>query len=423
MTIAKHITIILIGDMIMAKVVDIIKEQADRYDGKNMQFEQDILWRIRRAHDRMNSSILSKARSCNKLVDMQTMLNEIEKVYTSFNNAVINLLRSNLEDYADRAYENTGDLIELGKETSGKLSSGVQEQRKLQYSEDIIDIIKNSAFSDIQGKSNSQIEKMRKELISMILAGTATRSNVRDMIQKVLDSDTSYAELVAQTEMSAVYNMGTIKRMKEYSRISGHRIKKYWHGFKYSENTCEYCRPRIGGIYDLDDESETLPAHPRCRCLWLPYEEEWDEAQLPDDEKIEKLDKIYSDEVIAGRINQRLDVKYGDRMSRESAVSYLAGDRSTKIMDALRQARQEYINNIIDQINVEKDTSNTRMMQEFNDQLDFWKKYVASCIADNNQDALRTAITAIEGLMELPWNSEQMDKWNQLLSKIQDNIR
>lgn len=403
---------------VIMPAIDYIKDQADRYDGKNMQYEQDILWRIRRANDKLNSSILSKARTCRKLIDMQQMLNEIENRYNTFNNAVIQLFRSVLPEYMKTAYNNTGDLIELGKEISGNLTEGVQEQRKLVYSEDILNIIKDNAFKLIKGKSNEQIEKMRRELTNMVLAGTATKQNVRDMIQKVLDTDKSYAELVAQSELSTVYNMGTIKRLKEYEKISGKRIRKYWHGFKYSERTCKYCRPRIGGIYDLDDESETLPAHPACRCIWLPYDEEWDNSARPLITRANMLNTSYSPDMIYDRINIRLGINYGKYMSQESASDYLAGDRSTKVIDSLRQARQSYINDLIDSFDIDKDTNNTAMSQEFNQQMDFWKKYIASNMADNNQMVLDSCAEAIKGVMLLPWNAEQMNKWNQLLSKI-----
>lgn len=400
--------------------IEHITDQADRQDKKNIQFEQDILWRIRRGHDTLNQLVLSKARACRKLIDMQKMMNEIESAYDKFNNATINLLRKSLPEYMDTAYDNIGDLIELGKETSGDLSEGVQEQRKLVYSEDILNILKDNAFKLIKGKSNAQIEAMRKELTNMVLAGTATKQNVRDMIQRILDSDTSHAELVAQTELSTIYNMGTIKRLKEYERVSGKKMKKYWHGFKYSERTCEYCRPRIGGTYDLDDESETLPAHPNCRCTWLPYDPEWEESARPLITRANMLNTSYSPDMIYQRINSRLGINYANYMSQESAADYLAGDRSTKTIDALRGARQMYINNLIDAFGIENDTSNTSMSQEFNQQMGFWKNYVASNMADGNEEILDNSVRAIQGVMLLPWNGEQMDKWNKLLSKIRN---
>ena len=402
----------------MPTIIDYIKDQADRQDKKNIQYEQDILWRIRRAHSKLSPAILSKTRACAKLIDMQRMLNEITTVYDEFNSAVIQLLRFCLIDYAKTAYNNIGDLIELGKEVSGNLSEGIQEQRKLVYSEDILNIIKDNAFKLIKGKSNEQIEAMRRELTNMVLAGTATKQNVRDMIEKVLDADKSYAELVAQTELSTVYNMGTIKRLKEYKKMSGGKMQKYWHGFKYSDNTCEYCRPRIGGIYELEDESETLPAHPRCRCAWLPYDPDWDNSARPLILRANMLNTSYSPEMIYDRINNRLGINYAKYMSKEAASDYLAGDRTTKVIDAIQQARQAYIDNLIEAFNISKDTTSSRMSQEFNQQMDFWKSYVASNMADGNQSILDNCMDAIKGVMLLPWNAEQMDKWNQLLSKI-----
>lgn len=399
-------------------VIDNITWQADKYDSKNLQYERDILFRIRRAQNKLNTSIISKARTCTKLIDMQQMMNEIENTYISFNNAIIDMFRKVLPEYMDMAYKNVGDLIELGKESSGDISEGIQEQRKLVYSEDMINIIKDNAFKLIQGKSNEQIEKMRKELTNMVMSGTATKQNVRSMIQKVLDSSDSYAELVAQTELSTVYNMGTIKRLKEYQKVSGKMMKKYWHGFKYSDRTCEYCRPRIGGVYNLDDESETLPAHPRCRCVWLPYDEEWDNTARPLITKANMLNTSYSPEMIYERINTRLGIDYSKYMSQESAVNYLAGDRTAKTMNALSDARKMYIDSLIDAFNIGKDTDNTVMSNEFNQQMDFWKNYIASNMADGNQDILNNSIEAIKGIMLLPWNASQMDKWNQLLSKI-----
>lgn len=399
-------------------VLENIKDQADRYDKKNIQYESDVLWRIRRANDKLDASILQKARTCRTLIDVQQMMNEITSVYTSFNNAVINMFRSILPEYMDRAYKYTGDLIELGKESSGNMSESMQEQRKVVYSDDMLEIVKDNAFKLIIGKSNEQIEKMRKELINLLMEGNATKQNVRDMIQKVLSCDTSYAELVAQTELSTVYNLGTVKRLKEYEKVSGHKMKKYWHGFKYSDRTCEYCRSRIGGVYDLDDESETLPAHPNCRCTWLPYDEEWESTARPLITRANMLNTSYSPEMIYNRINTRLSIEYGKYMSQEAATDYLAGDRSTKTIDALRDARTKYISDLMDSFGIEKDTSNTSMSQEFNQQMEFWKKYIAQNIADGNTDILSNCTEAIKGIMLLPWNGEQMDKWNRLLSNI-----
>ena len=412
----------MIGGIKMSSVIDNIIDQSDRYDKKNIEFEQDVIWRIRREHDSMNRDILSRAVSVDNMLTMQTMMNGISNAYTIHTNKIKSFLSIKLQEYADKAYENVGNLIDIGKETSGNMSEGLQEQRKLVYSNDIVDILKQNMFAKITGKTLKQIDDMRSKILELMLAGEATKQNVRNAIQNVLNCDKSYAELVAQTELSAAYNMGTIKRLKEYEKISGHTMKKYWHGFKYSERTCEYCRERIGGVYSLDDESETLPAHPNCRCVWLPFDEEWDKSARDLVTKANMLNTMYSPEMIYTRINNRLGIRYGKYIKTQPAADYLAGDRSTKVIDALRDARENYISDLIDSFDIQSDTSNTAMSQEFNEQIEFWKRFVATKIADGDDTVLRSCKDAISGVMLLPWSPEQMEKWNKLLSNIVDNV-
>lgn len=400
-------------------VIDKIIDQADRNDKRNMQFEQDILWNINAAYNMLTDSVLKQATSCNSMLQMQKMMNKIEALYNKFTSAVYGTLVEKLEIYADKAYSDIGDLIELGKEVSGSLSESTQEQRKVIYSDEAIKLIREETFTKVKGLTNKQIIQLRSEILKLVISGDATKQNVRDVIQKVLDCDKSYAELLAQTELSTVYNLGTIRRLTEYKKISGHNIKKYWHGFKYSERTCEYCRPRIGGIYELEDESETLPAHPRCRCMWLPYDEEWDKSARDLITRANILNTAYSPDMIYDRINVRLGIDYGEYMSKQSALDYLAGDRSTKVIDALRDARSRYISDVIDSFDIRSDTSNGQMSREFNEQMKFWKNYVATNMVDKNRNELYNCQEAIKGIMLLPWTASQMEEWNKLLSAIQ----
>ncbi len=52
----------------------------------------------------------------------------------------------------------------------------------------------------------------------------------------------------------------------------------------------------------------------------------------------------------------------------------------------------------------------------------FWKKYVAGSMADGNRDALNRSYEAIKGAMVLPWNAEQLRKWNDLLGIVIESM-
>lgn len=226
------------------------------------------------------------------------------------------------------------------------MNEGVREQRSnKEYDEDTIEYIQQHAFELLKGHSNEKIEKIRSKIGDMFLRGTASKSVVRSAIESILEVNRSKAEEIAQTELSRAYNYGSVDRFKQYSAITGERVRKYWHGFKYSERTCEYCRPRIGLTFDIDDDSEVLPAHVRCRCVWLPILDGWDEPVNKSlISRANMINTIYNKDMMYQRINNRLGINYAEYMDQEAMVDYLVGDRTEKVGDALNHARIQYIN-------------------------------------------------------------------------------
>lgn len=401
-------------------VLDYIIEQADRYDIRNMQFEEDILLRIRQTTSENIARICRTAGAVDSTLKLSTLMISIDSAFTYYNSTIKKILMDKFSEYARTGYNNTGDLIELGKEMEAKLSTGIREQKASnEYDEETIDFIQKHAFEQITGYSNQKIEKIRATLTDMLLKGNTSKAQIREVLEKLLNVNKSKAEEITQQELSRAYNYGTVAKLKEYQRMTGERVRKYWHGFKYSAKTCEYCRPRIGNIYELDDETESLPAHIRCRCIWLPILGNWDEpVNTSLIARANMLNTAYSKEMMYQRIENRLNIKYTSYLNEDAVTDFLSGDRSQKVINALKSARQSYIDDIKDAFNILPDTSNGRMSKEFNTQMNFWKDIVAGAKADNDEDLLRRSVEGIKGVMLLPWNAEQLEKWNDLLSKI-----
>lgn len=403
------------------RVIDYIIEQADRYDIKNLQFEEDIKFNLGRTTDNYYSRIVSKVLTdITSVLTMQKLMISIENVMRDYVSACKKILLDAFDEYYKTAYDNTGDLIDLGNELMNKFNQGVSEQKSnKEYDEETIDYIEKHAFELLTGHSYQKIEKIRAELGNLFLNGRANKANVREAIERVLDVNRSKAEEIAQTELSRAYNFGTMARLYEYQNLTGQRVRKYWHGFKYSENTCEYCRPRIGNVYDLDDYTEELPAHVRCRCVWLPILDGWD---TPVNTKLisraNMLNTGYNKDMIYQRINNRLGINYAEYMSDNAVNDYMSGDRTEKIYNEMGKARDRYIKDMISSFDIAKDNSRTHMSNEFNQQMAFWKKYVAGSMADGDNDALDKSYEAIKGVMLLPWNATQLDEWNKLLNII-----
>lgn len=405
------------------KIIDYIIEQADRYDIKNLQFEEDIKFELSRLTDRYYNRAINKVNvDITSVYIMQKLISSIENVLNEYLTACKKILIDTFNEYYNTAYNNVGDLIDLGNELASKFNQGVKEQKSnKEYDEETIEYIQQHSFELLKGHTWQKIEKIRAELGNLFLSGRANKANVRSAIEKVLGVNRSKAEEIAQTELSRAYNHGVMKRLNDYQNLTGQSVKKYWHGFRYSENTCEYCRSRIGNVYELDDSTEELPAHPRCRCVWLPIFDGWDG---PVDTKLisraNMLNTGYNKEMMYLRINNRLNINYASYMSDEAINDYISGDRTQRVYDEMNKARNDYIKDMMNSFDIAKDSSKAHMSYEFNKQMLFWKRYVAGAMADNDIDTLNRSHEAIKGVMVLPWNAEQLDKWNTLLGFIQN---
>lgn len=402
-------------------IIDYIIEQAERFDIKNLQFEEDIKFNLRRLTDAHIDRVLNCVKTdINKVLDMQVLMTSIQRIYDIYFSQCEHELVDKIGQYYDTAYDNMGELIDIGIEVTRKFTQGLSEQNgNKEYDEDTIQYIEEHAFELLKGHNNQKIERIRSELGDLFLKGKANKANVRAAIERILDVNRSKAEEIAQTELSRAYNIGSVNRLIEYKNLSGRNIKKYWHGFKYSAVTCDYCRERIGSVYELEDDVEQLPAHPRCRCVWLPFIDGWDKPISRDLLfRANMLNTIYSRDMMYQRINNRLGINYAEYMTDESMEDYLSGDRSNKVQNAMYNARNQYIDNAISNFDIAKDNSRGHMSVEYNDQMKFWKQLVAGAMADNDIDLLSRAQEAIKGVMILPWSAEQLDGWDKLIDNI-----
>lgn len=407
------------------KVIDYIIDQSDRYDIRNLQIENDVQFLLKKKKADLDTSVLALVREIINLVDLTLFMESITKVFTRYYNSIAKIYNNSIPKHYDNGYDQTSELIQIGKEVEGRLSEQVKEIKYGQYDENTIEFIKKHAMEQAKGYSNNKISQIRSAISNLMLEGRANKTAVRDTVQKILDADKSKAEDIARTELSRAYNYGVLHRLNEFAdQNPGQNTQKYWHGFAYSPETCTYCRPRIGSVYDINDNSEVLPAHVRCRCVWLPMIGGWDKPvsrQLTN--RANMLNATYSDEYIYDRINNRLGINYADYLSKEAATDYMAGDRSEKVMNAIAKARESAIKDRKATINITSDTDGGSMSSRFNNQLSFWKETIATAIVDGDKDTLSKSHDAIKAVMLLPWNGSQLSKWNDMLKYIENNIR
>lgn len=400
-------------------VIERIIEQSNQNDIRNMQFEQDILFVIKRGIDTLHLKVLNSVTdNISTLLKMESLANKIEYLYIQYVKSYKQIMLDRFIQYYHTAYEQTEDLIDMGNEIYGNMTQGVREMKE--YGEDSIEFIRDHSFELMGGHSQQKINQIRSKLGDMYLKGNVSKSSVRSAIEKILDVGQSKAEEIAQTELSRAYNYGVMARLQKYqSDNPDAHVRKYWYGFKYSPKTCSYCQPRIGNVYELNNHDESLPAHVRCRCVWLPILDGWDKPISTSlTSRANMLNTAYSADMIYQRIGSRLGINYAEYIEQEIATDYLAGDRSPRVTIGINNARDSYIDDIVKKFDIAMDNANTHMSSEFNTQMKFWQKFVAGAVADNNRDLLNKSYEAVKALTILPWNEQQLSRWNSLINTI-----
>ena len=408
-------------------ILDYIIEQAERYDSQNLSIEHDVNHRILGIFDNMAKQIINITSiygGFNTVLGYEIFIKKIESVSNMATNSMYTLLVPSVVEYTSRGYNNLSDLIDLGMELQDKVDNfKIKELKNIAIDNKAIDFMRKHAFEYVTDISNKMMMDLRAKLAGVVASKGFDVNNTAKVGQDTLSSTRSRAKMIAQTELSMAYNSGALERLREYNEISSTKMRKYWHGFKFSESTCTYCRPRIGTDYAIDDNSEVLPAHPRCRCIWLPILEGWDKpVSATFTRNARMLNRVYSIDQIYSRINKRLGINYANYLTKADADRYLAGDRSDSMMGAIGKARDKAIKDTIESFDIQKADIASKMGKEFNIQMKFWEEYISTNITDNNSDNLRKSREAIKGVMILPWIAPQLKKWSLLLDIIKDNL-
>lgn len=409
------------------RVVDYIMEQADRYDGINLKIEEIEIPKFMAIYDKYADKMMSMIEIYGSNMDttlkMQGIINKLSTDVTWMYNELYKMFMPVIVSSYGRGYSQMNELISIGLEVADKVSKLPISEMKLTPDGYSIDFIRNHSFEMVKGISDDMINQMRSQLGTLLVQNGYSKDNVIDSIEDILMINRSRAESIAQTEMSMAYNNGALQRMSEFNELGEGVMKKYWYGFAFSITTCTYCRPRIGTILNIDDVAEHLPAHPRCRCVWLPYIDGWDTPISMDiTRKADMLQRTSRPDEIYRKINSRLGIDYANYIPEDIARDYISGNRSKVVNEAILNARSMKIKDVVTDFDIIAKASEEIMSAEFKIQMNFWKKYTAELIVDNDIEMLSKSREAIKGVMVLPWDANQLSSWDKLIKKISSHL-
>lgn len=110
-----------------------------------------------------------------------------------------------------------------------------------------------------------------------LIQGWGTK-RVQGVLERELGVAKGKAETLARTEVMSALNTAATERYQ------ANGIEQQQWITTPSDRLCPTCAARHGNVYKVGEA--TIPAHPRCRCIWLPFKSKWQQLGLTDDAAI-----------------------------------------------------------------------------------------------------------------------------------------
>ncbi|MEO0760110.1 MAG: minor capsid protein [Cyanobacteria bacterium J06648_16] len=262
--------------MLDARILGLI----DRYDALAGELEQSVLQRVNAALDaayrdleRQLRQTYPKLQSEGSLIAAQRKLLVMDEL-----GSLLDLLQGPQADaYEQLLQDLINDADALGGEAAAAYLSAIDPTSPIANHAGIpLEAVALQA-RDGRQRLYRYSDEFRNQVSAIVEQGLIQgwgTGRVQRLMRQQLGVTKSKAETLARTEMSRSLNNGAQMR---YERSGVEYVQ--WM-ITPSEQLCRICAARNGYIYEVGKVE--IPAHPRCRCQWLPVSQDWIDNGLID---------------------------------------------------------------------------------------------------------------------------------------------
>lgn len=132
---------------------------------------------------------------------------------------------------------------------------------------DKVKLLVGRAFDDLEGVTEDMSRRMSRVLADGLVRGAHPREVARDLAEQV-DIGETRASLIARTEFLRAHNEAALDSM-EAMGLEEVGVAVEWEVTE-DNKLCPKCEAMRGLVLKIEDARGLLPAHPACRCAWLP---------------------------------------------------------------------------------------------------------------------------------------------------------
>ena len=160
---------------------------------------------------------------------------------------------------------------------------------------DRVGLLATRAYNELQGITDAMSQQIGRILAQGIADGDGPRLLAKKLVTTITGrgetlairdtlgrfiSAKRRAEMLARTEIIRAHAEATLQEYKNWG-VVGVNVQAEW-ATANDDRVCPQCASMEGKVYLLSDAQGLIPAHPGCRCCWLPAAPEYD---LPSEKK------------------------------------------------------------------------------------------------------------------------------------------
>ncbi len=239
---------------------------ADRYDAELDKASQDVLKRIAAAYDVSYRAMVAKLRDALPRLQQAGSISTLVRqgaIAAEMGEALKFLNPGNEQAIEQLGYDVIQQAVDLGQQMAGDSLNYIGLQAP--FTTIPIGAVRNQAerFRErLVNYSNQQASQISAVVEQGLIQGWGTRK-IEGQLKTLGVSFKSNAETIARTETMSAYN-GAAKSRYEQAGVA----YVQWIATP-AEGTCSLCYARNTKAWKTT-EAPAIPAHPRCRCTYLP---------------------------------------------------------------------------------------------------------------------------------------------------------
>ncbi len=171
---------------------------------------------------------------------------------------------------AVRAYTDARKT-ELGKSEDYYLGSKEQFLRSAFDVPERVDKVKMLAtrsFEELKGVTSAMAQQMNRVMSDGIVHGKGAMEIARTLSKSITGIQRKRANVIARTELIHSHAEGQLDSFADLG-IAEVGAMAEW-STADDDSVCEYCASMEGKVFKIEEARGMIPAHPNCRCAWIP---------------------------------------------------------------------------------------------------------------------------------------------------------